>query len=618
MILLLAPLGNAKATDYYLVGDWNGWDLKQTNFKLTPVPDRPNVYSIYINTPLNVKNSYAVGFIINTSDNTGAGWDQVLRPDATNSFVVDGRDYADLPALKTGGMANWQLKANPSARGNTTNGGAYLFTLDMSNPQQPKWSVRSMPDTRVLFVLGTMNNWQNDGTYLIDTNKDPNNYCNNYTGFAKLETGGYYKLCDGYDWYGSPTEEVQETVSTPSGDIHQKVSAGNNAQYAGHYNVNFTHPTNTYFLEANVMSLNDAGVKSFPDAASDGNRVIIKNAGTGAISRMKFRSLTHQTTPVEMTYDADRKVWYAEGIRLDDSEDYFFDCEFFNGTTTSTTSLPGANDPDGEGTYKAVYMTAHESGTGEAVGKLLLSVDLPLVNGVFIRTFSDNYARHIPEGLKAYTANGYSNGVVSLTSIADGIIPAGVGVVLIYDGTTTGIYFDPVSNGGVQTAASVSLEKAGLPGGTYTSNRLVKEIKAETLGPVTRRPDNSVATRNYYLANMDLDNDGTATTGFYRIRQEVGSGKVIRKAYLALDAAEQTDASNDDLAYTTADPTSPARRILMSFDGWDLFNNGETTGINSLKKVSEQDAPFYTLQGVKVQKPSKGVYIHRGKKIIIK
>ena len=60
-------------------------------------------------------------------------------------------------------------------------------------------------------------------------------------------------------------------------------------------------------------------------------------------------------------------------------------------------------------------------------------------------------------------------------------------------------------------------------------------------------------------------------------------------------------------------------KSMVWFEGIDAPMDNETTGILELKNnVSNTDAAYYTLQGVKVAKPVKGIYIHQGKKVIIK
>ena len=51
-------------------------------------------------------------------------------------------------------------------------------------------------------------------------------------------------------------------------------------------------------------------------------------------------------------------------------------------------------------------------------------------------------------------------------------------------------------------------------------------------------------------------------------------------------------------------------RLVMVFEG-------ETTGIKTINKVSESGA-LYNLNGARVAKPTKGLYIQDGKKVVIK
>lgn len=61
-------------------------------------------------------------------------------------------------------------------------------------------------------------------------------------------------------------------------------------------------------------------------------------------------------------------------------------------------------------------------------------------------------------------------------------------------------------------------------------------------------------------------------------------------------------------AYLEVPTSTPAK--FFSLDG-------EATGINSVK-TAKADGAYYTLEGVKTTKPVKGLYIHNGKKIVVK
>ena len=52
------------------------------------------------------------------------------------------------------------------------------------------------------------------------------------------------------------------------------------------------------------------------------------------------------------------------------------------------------------------------------------------------------------------------------------------------------------------------------------------------------------------------------------------------------------------------------------FSAWD--DESETTGISDVETAVKADNNFYTLTGVKVANPSKGIFIHNGKKVVIK
>lgn len=51
---------------------------------------------------------------------------------------------------------------------------------------------------------------------------------------------------------------------------------------------------------------------------------------------------------------------------------------------------------------------------------------------------------------------------------------------------------------------------------------------------------------------------------------------------------------------------------------YSILFGGETTGINEVNAAAKADGAYYTLQGVKTSKAAKGIYIHNGKKVVIK
>lgn len=166
------------------------------------------------------------------------------------------------------------------------------------------------------------------------------------------------------------------------------------------------------------------------------------------------------------------------------------------------------------------------------------------------------------EGLKAYIATGYDRetGVIWLTRVKK--VPAGEGILLI-------------GGKGDYTVPHVSTS-------AYYVNMMVGTLKAivlnETEGEYT----------NYYLSN------GTSGVGFYKVNGSVDIK--ANRAYLPL------------LKGTTKAGT---RFIGIGFEDED-----GTTGISNISN-NEKDV-WYNIQGQRVDKPSKGLYIHNGKKVVIK
>lgn len=98
-------------------------------------------------------------------------------------------------------------------------------------------------------------------------------------------------------------------------------------------------------------------------------------------------------------------------------------------------------------------------------------------------------------------------------------------------------------------------------------------------------------------ATTDVTSDGTKFFALTKIGDKVGfalveNGVVIPAGKAYLEVTKGTAAK------------------FFSLDG-------EATGINSVK-TAKADGAYYTLEGVKTTKPVKGLYIHNGKKIVVK
>ena len=183
-------------------------------------------------------------------------------------------------------------------------------------------------------------------------------------------------------------------------------------------------------------------------------------------------------------------------------------------------------------------------------------------------TFACNYALDLSTitGGTAYYASAASGSTVTLTT-TDATVPAGEGIMV--KGTAGETFTIGVAASG--TAISGNL----LKGQTTTGN-----VAASTSGA--------------YHYVFGFNTADASIYGFYNLNAdtEVAAGK----AYL-----ETTEALSPSAA-----------RIAIVFDD-------ETTGVSDVRsKMSDVRSEYYNLNGQRVEKPSKGLYIVNGKKVIIK
>lgn len=271
--------------------------------------------------------------------------------------------------------------------------------------------------------------------------------------------------------------------------------------------------------------------------------------------------------------------------------------------------------------------------------------------GKFIRTYSNNVAMApVDDNVKVYEAYKYgkpgnakdpqSQGTVYLRQLK--YIPANMGVVLVGE-VPEGESF----SGGDKLNFSLkeAPDEMPLEGDNYTAvwtkadeyagqewnNYLKPTVTAiDKLGNADTDADGKILHRFFGLANFHStkyykqSHTGDDYIGFFRLTQNGRSG--ANKAYLSIPAntvvddrvgakfgyidfngqflGNETDLNNQSLA-----------KVAIVFDDED--DGGSTTTVTEVKPNStDVDASFYTLQGVKVSGPVKGVYIHNGKKFI--
>ena len=272
--------------------------------------------------------------------------------------------------------------------------------------------------------------------------------------------------------------------------------------------------------------------------------------------------------------------------------------------------------------------------------------------GKFIRTYSNNVAMApVDDNVKVYEAYKYgkpenvkdpqSQGTVYLRQLE--YIPANMGVVLVGKQPAEGTFSDGAKlNFSLKEApAEMPLEgdnytavwtKADEYAGQEWNNYLKPTVTAnDKLGNADTDADGKILHRYFGLGNFHSTNyykqhkTGNDYIGFFRFTQNGRSG--ANKAYLSIPANTVVDDgvgakfgyidfNGQFLGNETDDPKNPSlSKMAIVFDDED--DGGSTTTVPEVKPNStDADASFYTLQGVKVSRPVKGVYIHNGKKFI--
>lgn len=295
-------------------------------------------------------------------------------------------------------------------------------------------------------------------------------------------------------------------------------------------------------------------------------------------------------------------------------------------------------------------------------------VILTYCNGQFIRTYSNNKAMNPDnDNVKIYEVyrydkpaeetesgkvdNIYAKGTVHLRRL--NYIPANVGVVLI-GVAPEGIYnendqlafslLERTEDSEIAATDSCKLWKNAdtyIQHGDKWNNYLVPTVHAvDNLGNAYVDKSSGTITYRYfglsnyyrtkYHKSLEAADTQSDYLGFFRLTSNGKSG--ANRAYLSIPANNEVGEGvgatygyldfNGQLLenqyHEQYEGESPAKfaNMAMVFD--DLIEGNETTGIKELETDVLNDNKYYNLQGVEVAYPVKGIYIHNGKKVIVK
>lgn len=330
------------------------------------------------------------------------------------------------------------------------------------------------------------------------------------------------------------------------------------------------------------------------------------------------------------------------------------DEEGFESTTPSQKDILW-NRPEGIWTVR-FYPELDEDGKDISrytiSGTKVIKIPFTYCVGKFIRTYSNNVAMApVDDNVKVYEAYRYektenakdpqSQGTVYLRQLK--YIPANMGVVLVGKQPAEGTFSDGDKlDFFLREAPADMLEEGDNYKAVWTkaddyvndewNNYLQPTVTAnDNLGNADTDADGKILHRFFGLANFHStkyykeNQTGDDYIGFFRLTPNGRSD--ANKAYLSIPANKTVDGgvgatfgfidfNGQFLGNETDDPKNPSlAKMAIVFDDED--DGGSTTTVTEVKPNStDGDASFYTLQGVKVSRPVKGVYIHNGKKFI--
>lgn len=181
--------------------------------------------------------------------------------------------------------------------------------------------------------------------------------------------------------------------------------------------------------------------------------------------------------------------------------------------------------------------------------------DVATISSAEYATYVTTSAVKVPENVKVYTVKANTTGIETAELAAGTVIPAGTAVVLNAE------------------AGDYTFELAD-EAGTKPANN--------DLNPAT----------------ADITADGTQYCLTQNDEGKVGFAKV--QAGLNIPAGK---------AYLVVNNTQAANFFAL---------DGSVTAIKNVEAAQADDNAYYTLQGVKVEHPTKGIYIKNGKKVVIK
>ena len=356
--------------------------------------------------------------------------------------------------------------------------------------------------------------------------------------------------------------------------------------------------------QVTYMSDKDLDFTGYPDLKA---YVATGYAKSGTIWLTRVKQVPANTGFLLMGDEGDYEIPVSESTS---------DCYYKNlfkgtleGTTIQTTEDGYTNYYLSKGDYGVSFYKVGASGVKLGTNRAYLSVpsDIPAVGTAGgTETIKVSAALQVPyysansldftdmesKGLKAYTATGYDyeKGTIWLSRVKQ--VPAETGILIMAD-----------------KAGDYDVPKASVAS-------VYENMFMGTLGGKTIQTEETIAGEdyiNYYLSKGDYG------ISFYKVG---ASGVTLgeNRCYLAVpvrkSSASGTRSFSSEADQITIQESDEVIGIPL-YRGIGGDDDG-TTSIREMKSGEVKGEEWFTLQGQRVAKPGKGIYIRNGRKVVIK
>ncbi len=506
--------------------------------------------------PYESRNGWGIGQISN-----------IDNYDATEySFALKGGDGAEFDLYATIGDLKKAAKngTDEYVAGNQHSQGGVTFNV--YNDCSLESVVVLIPAISSVELPGDWNDWSDEGTFT----KDADSYT--WTGTIDLtniyDNEGFKLLINESEWLGSN----QVTIAKESSELVEDGSEGDNFTL-----LNETSGFQTYTVTATwTISSSVATGWTLKIEGKDARQLeyyVIKSDGTFT----KGDKMTEENG----VYTATVSDWAGKYFAIAphtafDASDNITWSRVITPMSSNDFVVYFANYTDNTTTGGKVWKIDESNTADVTINFTPADNKFEITNALTITAPDDDYITY-SNGAKinvgeapSYIIEGVADGQATLKQIdANKVLPASTGILL--KGAKEYVIYSAFSD--ETNLADVS------------TNMLIGS------GDYTYDITGTTGTYNYTAYILANGVDGV---GFYIMQSEGNKTLAAHKAFLAIPVTIETPAP---------------------FFG---FGGGDTTGINSVERGALSVEGCYTLDGRRVEQPTKGLYIINGKKVLVK